>query len=125
MKKIFLRRNRKAGVNVGRAVLFCVYRKKDFLVLTAGEIFEDFFCVEGKFLFLRQIVHLWRLLFLFTLRRVYERVYENRISFPKLFLEGFWKSFAYGKKKGLLYVAFSYTLLAFSILRSFFTVYRA
>jgi hypothetical protein len=50
-KKFFLRRNRKVGVHVGRAVLFCVYRKKDFLVLTAEEIFEEFFCVGGNFFF--------------------------------------------------------------------------
>ncbi len=36
----FLRRNRKAGVNVGRTVLFCVHRKKRFF----------WFWQQGKFL---------------------------------------------------------------------------
>jgi hypothetical protein len=37
---------------------FVFIEKRIFLVLTAGEIFEELFYVGGNFLFLRQILHL-------------------------------------------------------------------
>ncbi len=43
--------------------------------MTAGEIFEEFFCVGRNFLFLRQIVHLCRFL-----QQIYVLTYDSGVA---------------------------------------------